>query len=211
MWQTKDLKKYMDDAIGADDDAFAIVKKQGKWFGSAWYKYFDEREGCNTQGQLELNRLSKTGPGWNDFYIRKSRIACDASVDEAAICCANSADNSNDPFLQACSSEAYEQTTYQFIDRAVCRRETKTITQYDNQYHTQTISEGRVDTVDNSVCCQAYDRDGDINNSKELLWACEEWEIEDSIETDYEFRDDQCYLKTIYRRFIDRNINNEHD
>ena len=199
----------MGDAILEDDDAFAIVKLQSPWFGSVWYKNFDER--CNMDGQIELNRLHKTGPGWSDIYIRKSSIACDASEGDAAICCANSADNPNDPFLQACATESYEQTTYQFIDRAVCRSETKTITQYDNQYHTQTISEGRVDTVDNSVCCQAYDRDSDINNGVDLLWACEDWQIEDSIEGDYEFRDDQCYLKTIYRRFIDRNSNNEYD
>ena len=125
MWQTTDLDTYMDYAIEGDDDAFAIVNKQGRWFGSVWYKNFDER--CNMQGQLELNRLSKTGPGWNDFYIRKSKVTCDASVDEAAICCANSADDLNDPFIQACISEVYEQTTYQFTG-GTCTSETKTIT-----------------------------------------------------------------------------------
>ena len=160
---------HMDYAIARDDDAFAIIKMQGQWFGSVWYKNFDER--CNMHGQIELNRLHKTGPGWSDIYIRKSSITCDASEGDAAICCANSADNPNDPFLQACATESYEQTTYQYFDD-VCDSETRTITKYGNQYDTQTISEGRVDTVDNSVCCNAYKRDGDINNSLELLYAC---------------------------------------
>jgi len=116
----------MDDVIEVNNDAFAIVKKEGRWFGSVWYKNFDER--CNMQGQVELNQLSKTGPGWNDIYILKSSIACDASVNNAAICCANSADDSNDPFIRACSSEVvHEETTYQF-KRGSCNSKTKTIT-----------------------------------------------------------------------------------
>ena len=95
-----------------DLDAFAIVKRNGKWFGGTWYKKFDRTWKFDVQRPVELNRLNKTGPGWNDIYIRKSSIACDASVDDAAICCANSIDDLDDPFIQACGSVVYERTTY---------------------------------------------------------------------------------------------------
>jgi len=63
-------------------------------------------------GHITLDQLDETV--LTDTYIRKNRIACGRanSVPDAATCCANSADdtNNNDPFLEACSSEViYEE------------------------------------------------------------------------------------------------------
>ena len=197
----------MDYAIARDDDAFVIVKMQGQWFGSVWYKNFDER--CNMYGQIWLNHFNKNNPGWSDIYVRKSSIACEASTIDAAICCANSADDVNDPFIQSCATESYEQTTYQYFDD-VCDKETRTITKYGNQYDTQTFSEGIVERVDNSVCCNAYKRDGDTNNENGLLYACP---TETSRENGgYEIRDDgKCYMTQFNKNYVDLNSNMEFD
>ena len=77
MWETSDLQPYMDRVIAHDNDAFAIVTSNGRWFGSVWYKKFNENKNKNCdmpQGLVELNQLDIKSNV--DIYIRKSSVAC---------------------------------------------------------------------------------------------------------------------------------------
>ena len=106
-------KEYLQHSINVAQDngyeAFTIVTTPGDWFGSVWFKKFDEECVSEVDGQITLDQLDKTGFGWNvDFYIRKSKVACgrDSSVPDAATCCANSAnDPDNDSFLESCEKK----------------------------------------------------------------------------------------------------------
>ena len=193
MWQTADLQKYMGDLIEADNDAFQIIKKQGHYFGSVWYTKFDES--CDMHGKVRLDQLSQFGQGFADTYILKSKIACDASWEAKKICCANSEDDLNDPFIQYCQKDWREQITYQFTD-GTCTGEKRFLREYSNQYKTliSTGEESAVRTYQNTRCCRAYDKDGDINNSEELLNACD-YKVE-PFRVDYAFSG-RCLIKNM--------------
>ena len=159
MWETSDLQPYMDRVIEHDNDAFAIVTSNGRWFGSVWYKKFNENKNKNCdmpQGLVELNQLDIKSNV--DIYIRKSSVACYTSVPyEREICCKNSVDDFDDPFLQACVSTVDEQADFFFVNDS-CTSVTTTTTTFDNPYQTTQptpIVEVGEEMVENThTCCE---------------------------------------------------------
>jgi len=95
-------------------------------------------------------------------------------MEDRATCCALSEDDLNDPFIQYCQENRRDQITYQFKD-GTCTGEKRIVREYLNQYMTwiSTSEDSSVSIHQNWHCCQAYDKDGDINNSEELLNACD--------------------------------------
>ena len=54
-------------------------------------------------------------------------------------------------------------------------------------------------------CCRAYMEDGEINDSLELLYACEELDFEES-EYEYDEEGEVCIVETTSFTYTDRNV-----
>lgn len=65
-------------------------------------------------------------------------------------------------------------------------------------------------TIDNRMCCLAYDADGVINNSYELTFACEEIEVREDTPV-YNPEDDTCTVESEVFFYVDLDANSMYD
>ena len=88
-----------------------MVSKATGTLGTVHYSKFEQ---CFQQKKIELDQLEKNEE--SDIYIRKSRIDCNASANDAAICCEKSANDLDDPLLLACDLKAQDKKSYEYDD-----------------------------------------------------------------------------------------------